>query len=135
MIISSRENIKTTIKSYHIFVNEVKLHENDHIKYLKILNDGYVKNINFLENHTRIFNDKMSEINEKFYINNVRNADSIYMYGILDSNKEGLHYDLPSVKFIKPQLNINNIKFENPIANDISGYEELKNKSNHYDNF
>ena len=47
MIISSRENIETTIKSCHLFVKEVTLHENDHIKYLIILNDGYTKNINF----------------------------------------------------------------------------------------
>ena len=51
VIISSRENIKTTIKSCHLFVKEVTLHENDHIKYLKMLNDGYTKNINFLECH------------------------------------------------------------------------------------
>ena len=123
MIISSRENIETTIKSCHLFVKEVKLYENDHIKYLKMLNDSYTKTINFLECHTRIFNDKMSEINENFYVNNVQNCDSVYMYGILDTNKEGLKYDLPSVKF------------ENPIENDISAYDELKNKSNHYDNF
>ena len=63
MIISFRENIETTIKSCHLFVKEVTLHENDHIKYLKMLNDGYRKTINFLECHTRIFNDRMSEIN------------------------------------------------------------------------
>ena len=135
MIISSRENIETTIKSCHLFVKEVELFENDHIKYLKMLNDGYSKNINFLECHTRIFNDKMSEINENFYVNNVQNCDSVYMYGILNTNKEGLKYDLPSVKFEKPYLNIDNIKFENPIENDISAYDELKSKSNHYDNF
>ena len=135
MIISSRENIETTIKSCHLFVKEVELYENDHIKYLKMLNEGYTKNINFLECHTRIFNDKMSEINENFYVNNVRNCDSVYMYGILNTNKQGLRYDLPSVKFEKPYLNIDNIKFENPIENDISAYDELKNKSNHYDNF
>ena len=110
-------------------------HENDHIKYLRILNDGYTKNINFLESHTRIFNDKMFEINENFYVNNVQNCDSVYIYGILDTNKEGLKYDLPSVKFEKPYLNIDNIKFENPIDNYISAYDELKSKSNHYDNF
>ena len=32
MIISSRENIETTIKSCHLFVKEVTFHENDHIK-------------------------------------------------------------------------------------------------------
>ena len=36
MIISSRENIKTTIKSCYLFVKEVTLYENDHIKYLKM---------------------------------------------------------------------------------------------------
>ena len=135
MIISSRENIETTIKSCHLFVKEVELFENDHIKYLKMLNDGYSKTINFLECHSRIFNDKMSEINENFYVDNVQNCDSVYMYGILNTNEEGLKYDLPSVKFEKPYLNIDNIKFENPIENDISAYDELKNKSNHYDNF
>ena len=135
MIISSRENIETTIRSCHLFVKEVKLHENDHIKYLKMLNDGYSKTINFFECHTKIFNDKMSEINENFYVNNIQNCDSVYIYGILDTNKEGLKYDLPSVKFEKPYLNIDNIKFENPIDNDISAYDELKNKSNRYDNF
>ena len=135
MIISSRENIEMTIKSCHLFVKEVELYENDHIRYLNILNDGHSKAINFLECHTGIFNDKMSEINENFYVNNVQNCDSVYIYGILNTNKEGLKYDLPSIRFIKPYLNIDNIKFENPIDNDTSAYDELKSKSNHYDNF
>ena len=41
MIISSREDIITKIKSCHLFVNEVELHEEDYIKYLKMLNTGY----------------------------------------------------------------------------------------------
>ena len=135
MIISSRENIETTIKSCYLYVKKVELYENDHIKYLKMLNDGYSKTINFLECHTRIFNGKMSEINENFYVNNVQNCDSVYMYGILNTHKEGLKYELPSVKFEKPYLNIDNIEFEKPIDNDISAYDELKSKSNHYDNF
>ena len=49
-----------------------------------MLNDGYTKNIN-----------------------NVQNCDSVYMYGILNTNKEGLKYDLPSVRFIKPYLILN----------------------------
>ena len=96
---------------------------------------GIAKLLIFLECHSRIFNDKMSEINENFYVNNVLNCDSVYIYGILNTNKEGLHYDLPSVKFEKPYLTIDNIKFENPIDNDISAYDELKSKSNHYYNF
>ena len=114
MIISSRENKETSIKSCYLFVKEVELFENDHIRYLKMLNDGYSKNISFLECLARIFNDKMSEINENFYVNNVQNCDSVYMYDILNTNKEGLKYDLPSVKFGKPYLNIDNIKFKKP---------------------
>ena len=85
IIISKRENITTTIKSCFLYVEEVKLSDEDQIKYLRLLNNGYTKTINFLENHTRIFDDKMTTINENFYINNVRNADSVYIYGILDS--------------------------------------------------
>ena len=99
MVISSRPGIKTNIKSCFLYVKEVKLYEEDNIRYSKMLDEGYSKTINFLENHTRIFNDKMSEKNEDFYINNVRNCNSIYMHGILDANNEGLNYDLPSVKF------------------------------------
>ena len=33
-----------------------------------MLNDGYSKTINFLECHTRVFNDKMNEINEIFLL-------------------------------------------------------------------
>ena len=135
IIISKRDNITTTIKSCFLYVEEVKLSDEDHIRYLKLLNDGYIKTINFLENHTRIFDDKITTINENFYINNIRNADSVYIYGILDTNKEGFHFDLPSVKFEKIYLNIDNVRFENPIINDISAYKILKSKSNYSDKF
>ena len=135
MIISKRENITTTIKSCYLYVEEVKLSDEDHIRFLKLLNDGYTKSINFLENHTQIFDEKLTTINENFYINNVRNADSVYIYAILDSNKTGFHFDLPSVKFENIYLNIDNVRFENPITNDISAYKILKSKSNHSDKF
>ena len=135
IVISKRANTKTTIKSCFLYVEEIKLNDEDQIKYLKLLNDGYIKTINFLENNTRIFDEKISTVNENFYINNVRNADSVYIYGILDSNKEGFHFDLPSVKFEDIYLNIDNIRFENPITNDFSAYKILKSKSNHSDKF
>ena len=47
MIISSRENIEVAITSCHLFVKEVELYENDHIKYLKMLDDGYTKKCQF----------------------------------------------------------------------------------------
>ena len=82
-----------------------------------------------------MFDEKLSTVNENFYINNVRKADSIYIYGILDSNKEGFNFDLPLVKFEDIYLNIDNIRFENPIINDISAYKILKSKSNYSDKF
>ena len=100
-----------------------------------MLNDGYTKNINFLKNNVRTFDEKLSKIGENFYINNVRNADSVCIYGILDSNKTGFNFDLPSVEFNETYLKIDNITFENPITNDISAYIILKSKSNHSDNF
>ena len=134
MIISKRD-VKTHIKSCFLYVEEIKLHDEDNTKYLKMENNGYVKTINFLENNCRISNDKMNEINGNSFINDIRNAVSIYMYGILNSRKEGFQFDLPSVKFEEAYLNIDSIRFENPIPNDISAYEILKSKSNHYDNF
>ena len=135
IIISKRENITTTIKSCYLYVEEIKLSDKDHIRYLKLLNNGYMKTINFLKNHTRIFDEKLTTINENFYINNVRNADSVYIYGILDANKVGFHFDLPSVKFENIYLNIDNVRFENPITNDISAYKIFKSKSNYSDKF
>ena len=54
---------------------------------------------------------------------------------IRDPANYSIKNDLPSVRFEKPHLNIDNIEFEKPIDNDISAYNELKSKSNHYDNF
>ena len=44
-------------------------------------------------------------------------------------------YDLPNVKFNEPYLNIDNIRFENVIPNDILAYKSLKNKSIYSNNF
>ena len=65
----------------------------------------------------------------------MRNSDSVYIYGILDSNKEEFHFDLPSVKLENLCLNIDNVRFENPIINDISAYKILKSKPNYSDKF
>ena len=135
IVISKRANTKTTIKSCFLYVEEIKLSDEDQIKYFKLLNDGYIKSINFLENQTRTFDEKLSTVNENFCINNIRNADSVYVYGILDSNKEGFHFDLPIVKFEDIYLNIDKIRFKNPITNDISAYKILKSKSNYSDKF
>ena len=43
------------VVSAYLYVNEIKLSDSDNIKYLKMLNSGYTKKINFLENNVRKF--------------------------------------------------------------------------------
>ena len=135
LFVSSRDGVTYDIKSAHLIVEEIKLNEEDELKYLKKLDNGYQKTINFLENHVKIFNDKFNIVRQDFYVNNVRNGDSIYIYGILDANKNGMHYDLPSVGFKEPFLNIDNTRFENEISNDISAFKNFKSKSIHQNDF
>ena len=129
LFVSKREGATYDIKSAHLIVEEIELSEEDELRYLKKLDNGFIKKVNFLENHVKIFNDKLNIVRQDFYVNNVRNGDSIYIYGILDANKEGMHYDLPNVKFNEPFLNIDNVKFENEITNDISAFKNFKSKS------
>ena len=100
-----------------------------------MLDNKFTKKINFMESHTLTFDGKLKEINEDFAINNIRNSDSVFIYGILNSKQTGLNNDLPSVKFENTYLNIDNTRFENSIPNDMSAYNILKDKSNHSDNF
>ena len=99
LFVSSRDGITYDIKSAYFIIEEIKLSEEDELRYLKKLDNGYIKTINFLENHVKIFNDKLNINRQDFYLSNVRNGDSIYIYGILKANKTRLNYDLPSVKF------------------------------------
>ena len=135
IFVTSREGCTYEIKNAYLYTEEVKLTDVDNIKYLKVLDNKFTKKINFMENHTLTFDGKLKEINEDFAINNIRNSDSVFIYGILNTKKAGLNNDLPSVKFENIQLNIDNIRFENAIPNDISAYNILKYKSNHSDNF
>ena len=135
IFVTSREGCTYEIKNVYLYTEEVKLTDGDNIKYLKMLDNKFTKKINFMENHTLTFDGKLKEVNEDFVINNIRNSDSVFIYGILNINKKGLNNDLPSVGFENIQLNIDNIRFENPIPNDISAYNIIKNKSNHSDNF
>ena len=135
IFVTSRDGCTYKIKNAYLYTEEVKLTDSDNIKYLKMLDNKFTKKINFMENHTLTFDGKLKEVNEDFATNNIRNSDSVFIYGILNVNKVGLNNDLPSVGFENVQLNIDNIRFENPIPNDISAYNIIKNKSNHSDNF
>ena len=77
LFVSKREGVTYDIKSAHLIVEEIKLNEEDELQYLKKLDNGYIKTINFLENHVKIFNDKFNIVRQDFYVNNVRNGDSI----------------------------------------------------------
>ena len=135
IFVTSRDGCTYKIRNAYLYTEEVKLTDSDNIKYLKMLDNKFTKKINFMENHTLTFDGKLKEVNEDFATNNIRNSDSVFIYGILNVNKVGLNNDLPSVGFENVQLNIDNIRFENPIPNDISAYNILKYKSNHSDNF
>ena len=135
LFVSKREGVTYDIKSAHLIVEEIKLNEEDELQYLKKLHNGFIKKINFLENHVKIFNDTFNIVRQDFYVNNVRNGDSIHIYGILDANKKGMHYDLPSVRFKEPFLNIDNVRFENEIPNDISAFKSFKSKLTHQNDF
>ena len=92
-----------------MIVEEIKLSEEDERRFLKKLDNGYIKTINFIENHVKIYNNKFNKDRQDFYLNNVRNGDSIFIYGILDANKIGLNYDMPSIKLNEPRLLIDNV--------------------------
>ena len=83
---SSREGITYDIKSAYLYVEEVKLNEEDELRYMKKLNNAFIKKVNFLENYVKIFSNKFDISRQDIYVNNIRNADSIHLYGILDTN-------------------------------------------------
>ena len=104
IFVTSREGCTYKLKNAYLPVEEIELTDSNNIKYLKMLDDKFTKEINFMENHTLIFDGKLKEINEDFAINNIRNSDSIFIYGILNTKKTGLNNELPSVKFENPYL-------------------------------
>ena len=58
LFVSSREGITYDINSAYLIVEEIKLSDEDELRYLKKLDNRYIKTMNFLENHVKIFNDK-----------------------------------------------------------------------------
>ena len=123
------------IKNAYLIVDEIQLSNEDNIKCLKMLNNGYEKKINFMENHVKVYDEKIHGVDENFHINNVSKSDSVCIYAIDGNRKTGLQNDLPSVGFSNISINIDFVRFKNPINNDISAYKILKNKSNHPNDF
>ena len=88
IFVASREGCTYEIKNAYLFTEEVRLTDSDDIKYLRMLDNKFTKKRNFMENHTLIFDGKLKEINEDFAINNIRNSDSVFIYGILNTKKQ-----------------------------------------------
>ena len=99
-----------------------------------MLNNNFVRKINFLENHADIYNDKLSLITNDYSLSNTSNPYCVFIYGISNAKKQGLNNDLPNIQMKSPYLSINSIKFKNGIPNDITAYHNLKYKSNHSEN-
>ena len=81
--------------------------------------------INFLENHVREFTN-IVDGNQDFNIHNVRNCNSLYFYGILNTRIYGNFYKLPSKQFKNINCLVDNIRIDNVIPNDINSYMILK---------
>ena len=54
LLTSSREGITYDIKFAQLYVEEIILDKEDELKYMKKLNDGFIKKIDFIENHVKI---------------------------------------------------------------------------------
>ena len=99
-----------------------------------MLDNGYTKKFNFLENNVRKFTN-ITDGNHDFNIHNVRNCNSLYFYGILNTRIEGNLYKLPNKQFKNIHCLVDNIQIDNGIPNDIESYMILKDKSIHKDEF
>ena len=122
------------IVSAYLHVNEIRLNKSDEVKFLKMLNSGYSKKTNFLENNviefTNIQNGK-----QKFNLDSISNCNSIYFYGVLNNRINVNLYKLPNKKFENINCVIGSKRIDEGIPNDINGYMILKDKSTLNDKF
>ena len=132
--IFKRNTSTFNIVSAYLYVNEIKLSDSDNIKFLKMLNSGYTKNINFLENNERTYTN-IGNGKQKFNLDSISNCNSIYFYGVLNDRINGDFYKLPSKKFENINCLIGSKRIDEGIANDINAYVILKDKSTFNDEF
>ena len=90
-----------------------------------MIENGYIKKINFLENNVRKFTD-IANGNQDFNIHNDRNCNSLYFYGILNTRIEVNLYKLPNKQFENIDCLVDSIQIDNGIPNDIESYMILK---------
>ena len=130
--IFKRNNSTFNIVSAYLYVNEIKLSKSDEVKFLKMLNSGYSKKINFLENNVRKFTN-IQRGKHQFNLDSISNCNSIYFYGVLNNRIGGDFYKLPNKKFENIHCLIGSKRIDEP--NDINGYMILKDKSTLNDKF
>ena len=132
--IFTRANSSFRINNAFLYINEIKLNNSDNIKYLKMIDTGYTKKINYLENNIRTFTN-ITNGDQDFGIHNVRNCNSLYFYGIVNTRVTNNEYQTPNKNFNKINCLIDNIEIDNGIVNNIQAYMNLKDKSIHNDSF
>ena len=93
-----------------------------------------IQKINFLENIIRTF-ENIADGKHDFDFYHIRNCNSLFLYGILNSRINGDFHTLPSKKFKNIDCLIGNKRIDSGIANDINSYMLLKDKSTHGNKF
>ena len=131
--IFKRNTSTFNVVSAYLYVNEIKLSGSDNIKFLKMLNSGYSKKINFLENNISLFTN-IGNGKQKFNLDSISNCNSIYFYGVLNDRINGDFYKLPN-KFTNINCLIGSKRIDGGIPNDINAYMILKDKSTINDEF
>ena len=126
--IFKRNTSTFNVISAYLYVNEIKLSDSDNIKFLKMLNSGYTKKINFLENNVRKFTN-IQNGKQNFSLDSISNCNSIYFYGVLNDRINGDFYKLPNKKFENINCLIGSKRIDEGIPNNISAYMILKDKS------
>ena len=132
--IISRVNSSFRINNAFLYVNEIKLNNSYNIKYLKMIDAGYTKKINYLENNIRSFTN-IANGDHDFGIHNVRNCNSLYFYGVLNDRVTDNQHQTPDKNFTKINCLIDNIEIDTGIVNNIQAYMSLKDKSIYNDCF
>ena len=132
--IFTRANSSFRINNAFLYVNEIKLNNSDNIKYLKMIDTGYTKKINYLENNIRTFTN-IANGDQDFGIHNVRNCNSLYFYGVVNTRVTNNQYQTPNKNFNKINCLIDNIEIDNGIVNNVQAYMNLKDKSIYNDSF
>ena len=132
--ILKRNTSTFNVVSAYLYVNEIKLSDSDNIKFLKMLNSGYSKKMNFLEYNVRTYTD-IQNGKQKFDLDSIANCNSIYFYKVLNDRINGDFYKLPNKKFENINCLIGSKRIGVGIANDINAYMILEDKSTFNDEF